>query len=77
MVSCRKPVKLDVKAAEVARKIWEVLRIRTFQIIILQADFSPSLCIIAQPFSDIPLWQTALQTAFASRRFWQKADFVL
>lgn len=33
---CRKPVKLDVKAAEVARKIWEVLRIRTFQIIILQ-----------------------------------------
>ncbi|KAK9844419.1 hypothetical protein WJX74_002206 [Apatococcus lobatus] len=32
----RKPVKLDVKAAEVARKIWDVLRIRTFQIIILQ-----------------------------------------
>ena len=29
-------MKLDVKAAEVARKIWDVLRIRTFQIIILQ-----------------------------------------
>ncbi|KAK9866373.1 hypothetical protein WJX84_011358 [Apatococcus fuscideae] len=32
----RKPAKLTVKAGEVMRKIWDVLRIRTFQIIILQ-----------------------------------------